>query len=123
MDLGRGAGAAEAAEFGPHRYDAVNDRTCRSPQFLHILRAGEGEATTRFAAGLDWVHPEDRKATATAKKAILAGHEDRYQLDYRILRRDGAVRWAVDRGRITRDAVTGRALEVVGVVLDITDSA
>lgn len=113
--------AAEAAEFGPHRYDVVNNRTYRSPQFLHILGAGEGEATASFAGGLDWVHPEDREVTATAKKAILAGHEDRYQLDYRILRRDGTVRWVMDRGRIARDAVTGRALEVVGVVLDITD--
>jgi PAS domain S-box-containing protein len=113
--------AAEAAEFGPHRYDAVNDRTYRSPQFLRILGAGKGEATASFAAGLDWVHPEDRETTATAKKAILAGREDRYQLDYRILRRDGTVRWVMDRGRIVREAGTGRALEVVGVVLDITD--
>jgi DNA-binding NarL/FixJ family response regulator len=35
--------------------------------------------------------------------------------------RDGTVRWVMDRGRILREAATGQALEVVGVVLDITD--
>ena len=36
------------------------------------------------------------------------------------VRRDGPVRWVMDRGRVIRDGF-GRALRVVGVVLDISD--
>jgi PAS domain S-box-containing protein len=113
--------AAEAAEFGAHQYDVASDRTLRSPQFLHILGTGEGEQTATFEAGLAFVHPEDREATQRRKQEILAGDEARYQLEYRIRRRDGEVRWVMDRGQVVRDPASGRAQQVVGVLLDITD--
>lgn len=112
--------AAEAAQFGGHEYDVACDRTRRSPQFLKILGADPGDATATFEAGLDFVHPEDRDLTRRRKRQILDGPEDRYQLEYRIRRRDGQVRWVMDRGQVIRDA-KGKALRVVGVVLDITD--
>ncbi|WP_421994612.1 sensor histidine kinase [Reyranella sp.] len=111
--------AAEAAQFGVHEYDVVHDRTHRSPQFLEILGAGPEAASATFEGGLGFVHPDDREATRERKRAILDGGGDRYQLDYRILRPDGQVRWVMDRGRVIRDA-DGQALNVVGVVLDIT---
>lgn len=112
--------AAEAAQFGAHEYDVARDRTLRSPQFLKILGAGPGDATATFEAGLNFVHPDDRDPTRRRKRQILEGPEDRYQLEYRIRRRDGQVRWVTDRGQVIRDK-DGKALRVVGVVLDITD--
>jgi PAS domain S-box-containing protein len=112
--------AAEAAQFGAHEYDVAHNRTRRSPQFLKILGADPSDATATFEAGLDFVHPDDRDLTRRRKLQILEGPEDRYQLEYRIRRRDGQVRWVMDRGQVIRDR-EGRALRVVGVVLDITD--
>jgi PAS domain S-box-containing protein len=112
--------AAEAAQFGAHEYDVVHDRTLRSPQFLKILGADAADAAATFEAGLDFVHPDDRESTRRRKRQILEGDGDRYQLEYRIRRRDGQVRWVMDRGQVIRDD-EGRALRVVGVVLDISD--
>ena len=112
--------AAEAAQFGVHEYDVVHDRTLRSPQFLKILGADATDAEATFASGLDFVHDDDRAPTRQRKQQILDGSESQYQLEYRIRRRDGAVRWVMDRGQVIRDAA-GKALRVVGVVLDITD--
>lgn len=112
--------AAEAAQFGVHEYDVAHDRTLRSPQFLKILGAGEADAAATFEAGLDFVHPDDREATRRRKQQILSGSEGQYQLEYRIRRRDGQVRWVMDRGQVICDA-EGKAMRVVGVVLDITD--
>lgn len=112
--------AAEAAQFGVHEYDVAHDRTLRSPQFLKILGAGEADAAATFEAGLDFVHPDDREATRRRKQQILTGAEGQYQLEYRIRRRDGQVRWVMDRGQVICDA-EGKAMRVVGVVLDITD--
>ena len=114
--------AAEAAEFGAHHYDVAADRTERSPQFLKILGATSGDQTATFDAGMGYVHPDDREATRRRKQEILAGGDGgRYQLEYRIRRTDGVVRWVLDRGQVMRDPSSGRALQVVGVVLDITD--
>lgn len=112
--------AADAAQFGAHEYDVACDRSLRSPQFLNILGADPGDATATFEAGLDFVHPEDRESIKQRKLDILRESESHYQLEYRIRRPDGQVRWVMDRGQVIRD-VNGRALRVVGVVLDITD--
>jgi PAS domain S-box-containing protein len=112
--------AAEAAQFGAHEYDVARDLTHRSPQFLEILGADPGDAEATFDAGLDFVHPDDRPSTLQRKRQILEGAMERYQLEYRIRRRDGQVRWVMDRGQVTRDG-DGKALRVVGVVLDITE--
>lgn len=112
--------AAEAAQFGTHEYDVVNDRTMRSPQFLAILGADQADATATFETGLDFVHPDDRESTRRRKRQILDDGVGRYELEYRIRRRDDQVRWVMDRGQVIRDGA-GKALRVVGVVLDITD--
>lgn len=112
--------AADAAQFGPHEYDVARDRAIRSPQFLKILGAEPGDASATFEAGLAFVHPDDREATRQRKQQILSGRDDRYQLEYRVRRRDGQVRWVMDRGQVIRD-VEGKASRVIGVVLDITD--
>jgi len=110
--------AADVAQFGAHQYDAVNDRVYRSPQIRHILGAGPGEDRD-FDSALDFVHPDDRREVARRKRQVLAS-EHKYQLTYRIRRPDGEVRWVMDRGQVERDAA-GKALRVVGVLVDITD--
>jgi PAS domain S-box-containing protein len=112
--------AAEAAQFGAHVYDVVNDRSWRSPQFLKILGADAADASSTFEAALDFVHPDDRDVTRQHKQQILHCAGDHYRLEYRICRRDGQVRWVMDRGRVIRNK-TGTAQRVIGVVLDITD--
>jgi PAS domain S-box-containing protein len=110
--------AADVAQFGAHQYDAVNDRVYRSPQIRRILGADETEDRDLETA-LDFVHPDDREQVRWRKRQILAS-EEQYQLTYRIRRPDGDVRWVMDRGQVERDSA-GRALRVVGVLVDITD--
>jgi PAS domain S-box-containing protein len=110
--------AADVAQFGAHQYDAVNDRVIRSPQIRRILGVGTGEDSGLDAA-LAFIHPDDRNEIASRKREILAS-EQQYQLTYRIRRPDGEVRWVMDRGQVERDGA-GKALRVVGVLVDITD--
>jgi PAS domain S-box-containing protein len=113
--------AAEAAQFGAHQYDVAGDRTVRSPQFRQILGVDESQATSKFEAGLAFVHPDDRERTRLRKQQILDGSDERYELEYRICRADGQVRWVMDRGQVLREPASGKATKVVGVLLDITD--
>ncbi|HSI00788.1 MAG TPA: HWE histidine kinase domain-containing protein [Reyranella sp.] len=110
--------AADVAQFGAHQYDAVNDRVYRSPQIRRILGAETVEERD-FEAAQAFVHPEDRDEVRWRKQQILRS-EEQYQLTYRIRRPDGEVRWVLDRGQVDRDA-EGKALRVVGVLVDITD--
>ena len=63
------------------------------------------------------VHPKDRKRVHTARKMALV---DGYDVTYRIVRADGAVRWVRDRAFPVRDS-QGKVYRVAGIAEDITD--
>ena len=67
---------------------------------------------------LDSVHPDDKKAmTSEWRRCVADGQE--FNLEHRLLRTDGAVRWAHACARPSR-ARDGKILGYVGTVEDIT---
>jgi PAS domain S-box-containing protein len=71
---------------------------------------------------LEAIHPEDRPYVSTTLKRWLAGeNEDRYDIEYRIIRPDGGTRWIHARGTLIRDE-HGKAYRASGVAEDITEA-
>ncbi len=62
------------------------------------------------------VHPEDKERVAAAALKQASGE---YDIEYRIVRPDGTVRWIHDRAFPVRDA-KGRIYRIAGVAADIT---
>lgn len=75
----------------------------------------DGRVETFFAM----VHPEDVEAVHCAGADAKAGKRE-YEIEHRIIRADGAVRWVHERARIERDAA-GEPLRMIGVCQDITE--
>ena len=70
---------------------------------------------TRFLA---LVHSEDRARVEEAYRWSAGGAET--QVEYRLVRPDGSVRWACSRGR-QQCGSAGRSVRLMGVTLDITE--
>ena len=66
---------------------------------------------------LDAVHPEDR---ASVEERIRNQRESGFNLEYRIVRPDGSVRWIWDRGFPIKDS-SGVVYRIAGIAEDITD--
>lgn len=64
------------------------------------------------------MHPDDREKNSVA--AIVSAGRTRFQVEFRIVRPNGEVRWCYGAGIISRDA-EGKALRVIGVTVDVTD--
>ncbi|TAJ82340.1 HWE histidine kinase domain-containing protein [Reyranella sp.] len=64
------------------------------------------------------IHPEDRERNSIA--AISAGAGSRFQVEFRIIRPNGEVRWCFGAGVISRDT-KGDPIHLTGVTVDITD--
>ncbi|SMF94172.1 PAS fold-containing protein [Methylomagnum ishizawai] len=63
------------------------------------------------------VHPEDQ---ARVRREFVAGLKAGcFDIEYRVVRSDGDIRWVEDRGSPVRDAA-GRVYRVVGIVHDVT---
>jgi PAS domain S-box-containing protein len=64
------------------------------------------------------IHPEDRSLRDAAKARALRG--DRYDVEYRVVRLDGEVRFVHSQGEASRDE-WGRPYRVFGTVQDVTE--
>ena len=89
--------------------------------------AGLDASRTWWPAGTfcELLHPEDRSMMQAALAAtyVAAGRSAATHgplMEYRILRPDGKVRWLQGAGVVQRDAA-GRAMQFVGVSIDITE--
>jgi PAS domain S-box-containing protein len=86
-------------------YEEVWGRSCRS---LY-------EQPRSF---LEAIHPDDREAVAVQSLARQA-RGDATDVEYRVVRPDGSVRWVRDRGFPVREA-TGRVYRIAGIAEDVT---
>ncbi len=95
--------------------DALGDWFNR-PWLSFTGRALEEELGNGWREG---VHEEDRERCLATYQGAFARREP-FEMEYRLRRADGALRWVVDRG-VPRFAPDGSFLGYVGSCLDITD--
>ena len=65
------------------------------------------------------VHPEDMPIAAAQVKACIDGGSDAYEVEHRMLHKDGSVKWFLSRGSAIR-AEDGTLRRMVGTKVDIT---
>jgi len=96
-------------------------RNRRSPEYL-IIHGLPPEAAGETHQ--DWVrrlHPDDRQQTERQFLDAIAGKDEDYSAEYRIIRPDdGRTRWIRVVAKIERDR-SGRAIRLVGAHIDVTD--
>jgi PAS domain S-box-containing protein len=113
--------AAEGAQFGAHDYDALTGRMQWSPQIRRLLGFSPGAGNLASETGISFIHREDRERVRAAFRAIVKSSQFNYELEFRVVRGDGEVRWVLDRGQTIKDPVSGRTARVIGVLIDITE--
>jgi PAS domain S-box-containing protein len=75
------------------------------------------DGSVRFAS---LIHPDDLQRVGAEVQAYCERGVDHFQQEYRIVRRDGAIRWVDDRTAVERN-VAGEASHFLGIVIDITE--
>lgn len=85
-----------------------------------IVGVAPREYTPEPKTFLNFIHPDDRSLMENTLKDIIDGSIDEYEVEYRIRRNDGVVRYAKSYGRVERDN-NGTATQLSGVIHDITE--
>ena len=106
--------AQRIAHVGWWERDLITDRVTVSDEAGLIL------GKRPVAPWLELIHPEDRARVADAAAAAVRPGGPRYDVEYRVLRPDGALRVIHSRGEVTWDD-SGRPLRKFGVLQDITE--
>jgi len=112
--------AEESAGVGVWSIDLTTARVRGTAQFFRIM----GLPPTSESIPVDVVralrHPDDRERVVAGFRNALEGGGETYEIEYRIVRPDGSIRWIFGRGRVIR-AADGTPLRYSGVDLDITE--
>jgi len=111
--------AEKIAGIGSWDYDSATGRLEGSDETMRILGLTRAEFGATPAAFLELVHPEDRKIVRS-RIARMEASAAVAEIEYRIVRPDGAGRVLLDRGAAIEVAGkrTGRR---AGMVIDITE--
>ncbi|MFH1137902.1 MAG: PAS domain S-box protein [Pseudomonadota bacterium] len=90
-----------------------------SPAFERLWGVPLANALENPAICLTMVHPEDRARVSGIINANLADPGERLELEFRIVRPDGGVRWVQDSISGVRDE-DGRFIRLAGITRDVT---
>jgi len=112
--------AAEAcAHLGSWELDIATGNAYFSDEFYRICGYEPGGFAATAARAMDCIHPDDLDAaTAAVERSLTSGAP--YQIEKRIVRPDGTIRWIDSIGKIVVDGA-GRPTRLIGSFHDITD--
>ena len=116
------AGLAEAqrvAQLGSWEWNVVTGETSWSDETFRIYGFEPGAVVPSFDRMIDAVHPADRAAVREAVNQALRD-EQVYDVEHRVARPDGTVRWVHRRGEVIRDE-EDEPSRMVGTVHDVTE--
>lgn len=112
--------AQQIAHLGSFEFDVATQSTQWSDEEFRIYGLDPAHGSPTYAEMIaHCIHPEDVPALQEALARMMQDHGV-YELEHRIVRPDGSVRWVANRAEPMFDE-QGRLLRYVGTTLDITE--
>ncbi len=112
--------AMRVAKAGAWNWDLVTKQTFWTPEFEVLFDYEPGSTQQVYSEWLDRVHPDDRDRVETNLQQAVDGVLPEYRCDYRIVLRNGQIRWIDVVGELHPDE-QGKPKSMSGLVYDITD--
>lgn len=121
-ESGRLNNILEATQLGAWEWDMEKNLVSINHRFASMI-GYELEELTPFTMD-DWykiLHPADRENTDSVLNACLKKELDFYDIECRLIHKDGHEVWVNDKGRVTKWSATGKPLQMSGTHADITN--
>ena len=113
--------ALAAGQMGAWEYNLSTNRLRWSTELerMYGLEPGSFDGTPEGA--MQFVHPLDAHRFEAMGATIMSSPNTDHELEFRIIRGDGSLRWLASRGRLVLDG-DGKPSRMVGVSNDITEA-
>ena len=102
------------------RLDDVSSNVYASPQLESVLGYTVEEWTSDGGLFLRVVHPDDRERVV-AERVRTRETGEQFRMEYRMIAKDGTVRWFLDQASVVADEQTGLPAYHHGFLLEITE--
>ncbi len=111
----------EATREGIWDWHLATGRVSHNAQWYKILGFEHDEIDDHIDTYSQHLHPEDKSEVWKKLQSILAGIDDDYYSEHRMLCKDGAIIWVQDRGRVAERDTNGQPLRLIGSYADISE--
>ncbi len=113
--------AMDATSDGLWDWHCDENYTYYSPGYYRMLGYEPGEFPATPQAWIALVHPDDREKVIQVDLDTQENRIQSFEIEMRILARDGEWKWILSRAKTVGWDANGRALRVVGTHVDITE--
>jgi diguanylate cyclase (GGDEF)-like protein/PAS domain S-box-containing protein len=112
--------AAQGANDGLWDWNLLTNVMYFSPRWKSMLGYQESEIGTNLEDWVGRIHDSDRQRFKDELASHRQGLSPHFEIEHRVLSKDGTFRWMLTRGLAFRDA-SGRATRMAGSQTDITE--
>jgi PAS domain S-box-containing protein len=112
--------AMRMAKAAAWHWDLINQEIHWTPEFETLFDYEQGSTKQVYSEWIDRVHPEDRAQAEGKLQETIDLQLAEFRNEYRIIWRDGQIRWIDAVGELHRDE-QGKVQWISGLVHDITE--
>ncbi len=113
--------ALEGSNEGVWDWNVQTGEVFFSKQWKEMLGFQDHEISNRIDEWSKRVHPDDKDRVTAEIEKHFSGKTPFYVCEHRVLCKDGAYKWMLDRGKIVSWTEDGKPLRMVGTHADIAD--
>ena len=110
----------EGAEQGFWDWNLVAGTVERDKRWAEMLGYTFEEIKNTTQQWTDFIHPEDRDRAWRSVNDVLNGRASSHKAEYRMLHKDGSIRWILDQANVMRRDEHGKPTRMSGTHTDIT---
>lgn len=112
----------EATQVGTWEWDMELDKVEINDRYVEMVGYSKEELTPfTMETWYNLIHPEDRNISDKILEECFAKKRDYYNIDCRLIHKEGHLIWINDRGKVTKWSAAGRPLMMSGTHTDITE--
>lgn len=113
--------ALDASQDGLWDWDLQNDNAYLTPRYYEMTGYDPAEVTPNQAFFQLTVHPDDWPRVMSTMANHFQGRTQSSEICYRMVRRDGGIKWILGKGQVVARDADGMPLRMIGTITDITE--
>ena len=111
----------EGSELGFWDWNILTGEVSRNERWALMLGYTHEEIQHTTQQWSDFVHPEDRNRAWASIFNVIEGKSPSHKLEYRMLCKDGSIRWILDQANVMERDNQGKAIRMCGTHTDVTE--
>ncbi|ANE56816.1 diguanylate cyclase [Methylomonas sp. DH-1] len=111
----------EGAELGFWDWNIRTGEVLRNSRWAEMLGYSHDEIRHTTQQWTDFVHPDDREQAWQSILDVIEGRSPAHKLEYRMLHKDGSIRWILDQAKVMQRDAAGKPIRMSGTHSDITE--